>query len=326
MSTVAQESRFYADETQQASAVSNLVVGWERKHAAQWGHVPVCLGHRLHTSPLFSRAALAELIDRYPRQYYSIIHMGALNGDRRFWREGDLGGMPGDEVINAIEKGRLWLNLRRAGDVDKRYEQVIDDLLDELGALAPDFVTTARGCGIIISSPNAQVYFHADLPGHTLLQIAGRKRVYFYPPHPPFVTPDDLERISIFQLEVDLPYFDWFDEYAQIYEFEPGQMLYWPHTAPHRIENYDSLNVSVTANFVTSEIRRRQKVIMANGILRHRFGWQPQGNSTHGPSFWTKNVLQRTLRGSNWIKRRRQAKHAVEFKLDATAPDHIGTL
>jgi len=326
MSIVVRQPQVCADEIQQGASTGNLVVGWQPKHAAQWGHVPVCVEHRLHTSPLFSRAALAELIDQYPRKYYSIIHMGAMNGDRHFWREGDLGGMPGDKVINAIEDGRLWLNLRHVGDVDKRYAQVIDTLLDELGVLAPDFATTFRGCGIIISSPKAQVYFHADVPGHTLLQIAGRKRVYFYPPHPPFIAPEDLERISIFGLEVDLPYSDWFDEHAKIFEFEPGQMLYWPHTAPHRIENYDSMNISLTANFVTPEIRRRQKVIMANGILRHRFGWRPHSNSTHGPSFWAKNVLQKALRNSNWMKKRRYSKHVVQFKLDAAAPDHIGSL
>ena len=122
--------------------------------------------------------------------------------------------MPGNEVIDAIENGRLWLNLRHVGDVDGRYAAVVNALFDELEVLVPGFTTKARGCGIIVSSPNAEVYYHADLPGHALLQLIGRKRIFFYPPNPPFITPEELERIAIFGLEVGIPYSPWFDEYS----------------------------------------------------------------------------------------------------------------
>ena len=273
MSSAPRKIRDDAASSTSTAGIGSLVVGWKPQHAALWGRAPVCVSHNLHTSSLFDRSALASLIEKYPRQHYSIIHMGPRSEDRRLWREGELGGMPGHDVIDAIEHGRLWLNLRHVGDVDGRYAAVVNALFDELEVLAPGFTTKARGCGIIVSSPNAQVYYHADLPGHALLQLIGRKKIFFYPANPPFITPEELERIAISGLEVGIPYSAWFDEYASVFEFEPGQMIHWPHTAPHRIENYDCLNVSVTLDFVTPEIRRRQMVILANGIMRHRFGW-----------------------------------------------------
>ena len=36
--------------------------------------------------------------------------------------------------------------------------------------------------------PGARVYYHADLPGQLLWQIAGRKRVWLYPGGAPFLT------------------------------------------------------------------------------------------------------------------------------------------
>ena len=54
-----------------------------------------------------------------------------------------------------------------------------------------------RNAGILISSPNAQVYYHADLPGQSLWQIRGTKRVYIYPPVAPFLTPEQIERIIL---------------------------------------------------------------------------------------------------------------------------------
>ena len=80
---------------------------------------PLRLAHTLHEHPLFSRDALSELIETYPRDHLSLVHMGA-KGDRRMWREGDLGDLGGHEVLTAIEKGRRWLNLRRVGEADAR--------------------------------------------------------------------------------------------------------------------------------------------------------------------------------------------------------------
>jgi quercetin dioxygenase-like cupin family protein len=36
-----------------------------------------------------------------------------------------------------------------------------------------------------------------------------------------------------------------------VYQLEPGDVVSWPHNAPHRIENLDSLNVSLSTGFVT---------------------------------------------------------------------------
>ena len=84
---------------------------WNEAHSALWGHQPVRIGHSLHRSPLFQREALARLIETYPREHYSLVHMGA-RGDRQVWREGDLGGLGGEAASAAIARGRMWLNLR----------------------------------------------------------------------------------------------------------------------------------------------------------------------------------------------------------------------
>ena len=127
------------DVASSTTDIGSLVVGWKPQYAALWGRAPVCVSHNLRTSSLFDRTALASLIERYPRKHYSIIHMGPRSEDHRFWREGELGGMPGHDVIDAIENGRLWLNLRHVGDVDGRYAAVVNTLFDELELLVPGF-------------------------------------------------------------------------------------------------------------------------------------------------------------------------------------------
>ena len=287
--------------------------------ARLWGHQPLRLGHGLHTHALFTRAALARLIETYPREHYALISMGGA-AESRAWREGDLGGAPGELVLDAIAAGRLWLNLRNVSGVFAEYGALLDDIFAELKGVLPEFAPRSWQSGILISSPTAQVYYHADLPGQLLWQIAGKKRVFLYPNTPPFITQRDLEDIALFDVEVDLPYAPWYDEHAKVFDLTPGQMLSWPLNAPHRVENLDSVNVSMTVSFSSRETRRREILHLANGLLRHRFGIEPKSTRIEGMGFLAKAVLQKLLRDSNWVKQQRAARRKVEFQLDATKP------
>ena len=305
--------------TQQA-----IFTNFEHKHGSMlWGNQPILLQHRLHQSPLFSRETLASLIETYPREHYNIFSMGAKTNDTWYWRQGDFKGLSGEEVISAISNGRLWLNLRKANVVDRRYGDMLDGMFEELAGRIPGFSSLRHECGILISSPGAQVYYHVDLGGQMLFQIMGRKRLLFYPAAEPFITGESLERTAISTLAVDVPYADWYDEYAKVYEFEPGQMVHWPLFAPHRVENHDSLNVSLTVEFSTSSMRRAQIINLANGALRARFGWTPRSRAVTGPSFWAKAGMWAALRKTSWLKKTRAANAKIEFQLDRTVPGRI---
>jgi hypothetical protein len=304
------------------SAATTVLPAWADEAPKLWGSQPLKLPHTLHASPLFSRAALIDLIETYPRSHYALIHMGGQK-DRRLWQEGEIGGLSGAQVFEAIANGRMWLNLRDVSTLDGRYKTMLDEMFDAFAARMPGFNAPRRGCGILISSPAAQVYYHADLPGQLLCQIEGTKRVYVYPNAKPFITPENLEDIALFDMELDVPYEAWYDKHAQMFTLEPGQFLQWPLNAPHRVENLDMLNVSMTISYTTEDIRRAQTVNLANGILRHRFGIKRPGRSLSGMPYWSKAVLQKTLRGSRWIKTERAARRQIAFTLD---PANLGAI
>ena len=290
---------------------------WDETHSELWSHQPIRLAHDMHRLPAFSMDQLARLIEAYPREHYSLIKTGA-KGARRVWREGDIGRLAGRQVIEAISQGGLWLNLRNVTSVDRRYRDLVDQMFAEIAAKVPSFEAPRHQAGILISSPDAQVYYHADLPGQGLIQIAGRKRVYVYPNTPPFIRPKHLEDIALFDVEVDLPYAPWYDQHAQVIDLEPGQMLNWPLNAPHRVENLGTLTISMTVSYVTDDIRRAEIVNLANGLLRHRFGYQPKSRALRGPSYLAKAVMQKLLRDSKWVRRERSARRPVDFRLDET--------
>jgi hypothetical protein len=303
-------------------STSKIFKQWDETHSLLWGQRPIKLAHQLDKSPLFSADRLADLIERYPREHYSLVQTGTRES-RRVWREGEIGNLNGRQVMDAIASGGLWLNLRNVSGIDHAYRTVLDDMFEEIAANVPGFEAPKHQAGILISSPEAQVYYHADLPGQGLIQIAGRKRVYVYPNTAPFIKPEHLEDIALFDVEVDLPYARWYDDHAQVVELEPGQMLNWPLNAPHRVENLGSVNISMTVSYVNDDIRRAEIVNLANGLLRHRFGYQPRSRNLRGPSYFAKAVMQKLLRDSGWVKRQRSARRPIDFRLDAAQPGKI---
>jgi hypothetical protein len=295
---------------------------WTSKNADLWSSQPQQISHGLNKHPLFLLGALADLIDHYPREHYSLIHMGPTDGKRE-WREGDIGGATGGQVIEAISRGRMWLNLRNVSGIDTRHRALLDEIFDNLSQKMPGFYAPTRQSGILISSPAAQVYYHCDMPGQMLFQMHGTKRVYVYPNRAPFVMPEHLENIALFDLEVGMPYDSTYDRRAQVFDLKPGQFLSWPLNAPHRVQNVEGVNISMSISYTSPEIRRGEVVHLANGLLRHRLGLNPRSCAITGPGYWGKAILQRALRNSTWVRRERSARRGIEFRLDKTRPGEI---
>ena len=301
-----------------------VFTGWEDKHSAVWGQTPVCLTHRLDRHELFANDTLAAVLEAYPREHYQLLQWGD-HGERGSWREGEIGKLSGPEILAAIAKGRVWLNLRNLPQVDKRYGELLEQIFDELAERMPGFDTFTRKIGLLISSPKSRTLYHADLPGQSLWQIRGSKRVYVYPAAAPFMRPEHMEAIALSGVETNMAYQPWYDEHAQVFDLQPGQMLTWPLNAPHRVDNHDCLNVSMTLEYFTPDIRRHHMVTVANGIMRSKLGIRPSSHVTTGPSFWSKAVLQKVLKQTANGDRKR-ARRQPEFRLDPGAPEAIADI
>jgi hypothetical protein len=164
------------------------------------------------------------------------------------------------------------------------------------------------------------VHYHCDLPGQALWQIAGRKRVYVYPAEPPYLRPQDLETIAYSGFEFKLEYRPDYESAAQVFELEPGGVMSWPLNAPHRIENHDEVNISVTTEHWTEANRRAQRLHVAHAVMRRHLGLSPRSQALEGASFWAKSVLQAAWRRGPWAERTQRAHRPIEFRLALDAP------
>jgi hypothetical protein len=294
--------------------VKTAVGGWDRG--------PVMIRHHLSEHPLFTLEGLGALIEGYPRSEYAIVRVNEDDGTR-CWREGEIVGLSGVEVIEAIRRGRMWLNLRNLNQIDARYRAVVEQMFTELEAAVPGLSTHKQDVGIIISSPGGQVGYHCDLPGQGLFQIQGRKRIYLYPGQEPYLKPTDLENIALRGVEVSMQWEPGYDQVAHTFDLVGSQCLFWPLNWPHRIDNGDVLNISMTVEYWTDEIRRRHMVNLGNGILRQILHVPPRSRAISGPSFYAKAGLQAFMRRSGLLSPIRKAARPVEFTLDRAAYDHF---
>lgn len=304
----------------------HIFTDFEPRHAALWGRHSVNLGHGFAGHDLFSDESLARLIETAPKNTYHVNTMDVAAHDPRTRREGIIEGLTGTEALDAVRRGRIWILLQNPDRLDTRYAHALRAIYDEAEDLVPGFKSYRHKMSILISSPRVQVYYHADVPGQTLWQVRGRKRVYVYPNREPFLPQANLERIVMGAAhEISLPYEPWFDEHATVVDLEPGRMLHWPLNSPHRIVNADCLNVSFTTEHFTPAIRRSFVVNYANGVLRRQLGVKQLSASTAGPGYWGKLAVAGAWKISGRQKKRRQ-KFKVDFVVDPAAPDCVRTI
>lgn len=232
------------------------------------------VNHNLHQSPLFTDEGLIKIIDAYPFDRLEVFTMGY---DPRGWGEwylGRRGNLDGRQLLEAVKNGRIWLNLRQCCEYNPLVKAESDKLFAEIKEKT-GVATFKHDMGLLISSPNAHVYYHADMPPVLLVQIRGIKKVYLFPPNLPFISDKDKEAIAIKEHDEQLEYKPEWDETAFIHDLKPGEFASWRQNGPHRIVNHDCMNVSFSIEFMTAQSLWRANLLYANGCLRRYFGLNP---------------------------------------------------
>ncbi len=279
--------------------------------------------HNLQRNDLFSDASLAALLDVFPRQQLYAQTMGSdltRPGDHRLALHD---GVSGADLLRAVRKGRLWLNITRVDGVDTQYRALVDQLYGQLAARIPGFAPTGSHGTLLISSPHALVYYHADGPASALWHIRGHKRIWVYPAlDNRYVQRELLEDIFAGVRHEYLPYRREFDRAAIAYDLAPGHWATWPQNAPHRVTNQADLNVSLATEYYTSATQRRQQVYLANRFFRTRLHVRQLSQQETGVRAFLKTVVHRSAHriGLDPLPLRR---HEPSFRVDPDAPGGI---
>lgn len=300
----------------------NIIANWKPEYAAKFGKDILHLDHTLDRSELFTDERLANLIETAGRADYHVNTRCAGPDGKKRRREGEFGKLSGKEILECVKNGDIWINLRAPQKADPAYGELLGDMYREFEARVPGLLTFKHATTILISSPNVYVPYHCDVPGQMLWQIRGEKRVWVYPAKPPFLTHNAIEKLILGELhETDMPYDEAFDEAAMVVDLKPGKMLHWPLNYPHRVENHDCLNVSVTTEHYTKPIRASYAVNYANGLLR-KAGLPNPAQSISGISALAKTALAAGVKFSG-IRNKSAKPYLIDFCVDPVSPNCV---
>lgn len=246
---------------------NRIITSWNDDEIEQFGHSTSLFEHSLTQQDLASDAAIIELLDNYPRNELEIQTSGNAEEGRATLRSVDPGDHDGATLLNALHTGRFWFNLRRANHYLPKYESLCADMFGELDKLT-GLKSMKRDIGILISSRNACVHYHLDIPLVSLWQLRGEKTIYLYPAGASHAPDHIVEAMVLGETEQEYEYLPEYEHEVKPYLLTPGKMISWAQTAPHRVVNGDSLNVSLSCEFQTWASIIHANTIYTNGILR----------------------------------------------------------
>lgn len=286
---------------------------------------PRVFPHRIAESGLVTDAALAELLDRYPAELFDINLYDFDDAGQVSLRTGARGRSSGADLLEAIQKGRLWVNLR---EVERGHPALWAETMkafDAVRAAYPTLRPRKLSGQLILSSPAAKVPYHFDAAGVVLWHMRGRKRLWVYPGDEAHLPERSMELVVMRQTTEEIPYDRAFDADAQVIDLEPGQALTWPLYAPHRVENLSAFCVSLSMDFQTWGSRFRNGALFTHGALRAR-GLDPGATDRlSAPGLAARWAASVALRRTGAVKSR-LTEFERTFEPDARAEDGAGRL
>jgi hypothetical protein len=301
----------------------SIITDWTAEKARAFTRSNLSFEHELHTRPMFDDEGLASLLDRYPRDKLGVFTMGEDPVDWKSWRAGTAGNLSGDQLLDAAKAGRIWLNLRHTNDYLSDYSALEREIFAEKRAQT-GVRTFKRDLGMLISSANAQVFYHLDVPLVSLWQLRGQKKVWVYPVAAPYIPEEQLERIVLKETAEQFAYEPRWDDGAQAYDLTPGKMVTWTQNAPHRIENGPMLNVSLSIEFMTAPAVMRANVLYANGVLR-KSGARPRIQASPHPAALAKVALARGVKAAG-LSQTFEKRMPKTFAVAPGQPNSIGPI
>ncbi|QDT17716.1 cupin-like domain-containing protein [Alienimonas californiensis] len=277
--------------------------------------------HRLAETGLFTEENVLRMLETHPRDLANVSRMGH-DPTVLEWSEGLTEGLSPEDVLAALKKGRLWLNIRKVLDHQPEAAAAINRLYDDLEAACPGFTATRRSANVLVSSPGAMVYYHIDVPQNILWHVSGEKRVWAYPQRLADTPRDELEAIVAVKKAEDAGYHPEWDDAAFAVDLKPGEWITWPQHTPHRVQNTVGLNISVSTEHYSPRAFRYVRAHRANRMLRDRFGLSLSSTKTSGLGYQAKAAAYLAGRAvQEYVTKKRGLYHYPKtFRVDPKAP------
>ncbi|MEZ6067237.1 MAG: cupin-like domain-containing protein [Planctomycetaceae bacterium] len=286
-----------AQKSPQPSSGGPLLAIEPNEFASHFSREPFLIRHSLNDHPLFKVERLLELARRLPDRCIE-YNAGEIPMSIEHERT-PLNGLSPEETIRRIAECKSWMVLKYV-EQDGQYRELLEECLE---LVRPHSERIAPGmCGaqafVFLTSPGSVTPYHIDPEHNFLLQIRGGKTIHMYDGRDrQLLTEEHLEKFYCDKGR-NIPYQDWYEERAWVFDLQPGDGLHFPVTYPHWVQNQNEVSISFSITFRTPDLDRRRSLYQLNAGLREK-GYRP---SPVGSRPWRDSLLFNSLR----IRRRVQ--------------------
>jgi len=301
-----------------------MTVYWPDNAKETFGHEILRADHPFDQSELFTDEGLAGLLDQFPRQDLNIWTQGKTRNGRVAALRGRAPRMAGKEIMDAVKHGRIWLNLSRAHLELPQLKPIADQIFESLEQATGRRFSDCE-LGLMISSPNVELRYDLDLSMMAMFQVRGARRLWLYPNGAEFVPPEFVEQVVHKTRSNDLPYRDEFDADARVFDLKPSMGMTWPHLAPHRLQNQNCVNVSLSCAYMTTASAINVNAIYTNSFLREKFRLSPKATNGIGPAALSKAAFAQLHKAVS-PHPDTSANMPVTFELDSSAKNCVKPL
>ena len=211
---------------------SHSLIRWDHSRRCEVGREPVVLAHRLGELSEFSDEALTDSVDRHPRSELAVYATGDDPAHPTQWQCGDPRDLCGSALLEAVNRGRLWLSASNIQTHHRYHQAVIERACRELATVRSDLGTLGYAGELQFASPLAMERYGFGTALRGYWQLRGSRRFWIYPRRPPLLTQKTVEQAVTGTLKASVYYQPSFESEARMIELRSGQTLVLPPFTP----------------------------------------------------------------------------------------------
>ena len=230
---------------------------------------PFGLKHHLAGHPLFALEKLVDLAGQMPADGIE-YNSGKVGIDQKP-EETPLVDLAPTEVVRRIREANAWMVLKRVERVPAYralLQEVLDGVARDMGHRdAEDAGFTNLEGFVFVSSPNATTPFHSDPEDNFFVQIHGDKFFHVIDNRDGSVVPHQAFEVTP-SMHRNLSYRPEFESRATVFQMKAGDGCFVPYLWPHWVRTGESYSISMAMTWKSPAVRRSNKVLFMNGLLR----------------------------------------------------------
>lgn len=243
---------------------ANMLIKLKGGNKQQYGQSIQKMDHNIQQTGLFTDNNLIRAIDMHPPELMDIHTVKTHQLCER-------GNASSFELLEAVKRGILRITLREMHTLTTPHGRLIKHM-HKAFARHMGLMTFNRTGDLFIAPQQAELPYRFNLDDTAVWNLRGRQRIYIYPDKAPYIHMKDIQAAARFNRATAIAYHPGFEANRIAIDVDPGELIFWPHLTPYRVEDLEGLSAGLLLKNVTFQSRARIGAHYFDDFINQRFG------------------------------------------------------